>query len=98
VWRRRPPRGLAQSPASCSCSWTTCLTASSITGQTFKLFKNGSTTKIGAKVGYGASTATLDPTNSLQAGVTYKAVVSTGAKDAAGNPLAQQYRWFFTVR
>lgn len=41
---------------------------------------------------------TLDPTNSLQAGVTYKAVVSTGAKEAAGNPLAQQYRWFFTVR
>jgi hypothetical protein len=24
-------------------------------------------------------------------------VVTTGAKDLAGNPLTQQYRWFFTV-
>jgi hypothetical protein len=39
------------------------------------------------------------PTNSLQSGVTYKAVVTTGAKDddPAGNHLEQQYRWFFTV-
>jgi hypothetical protein len=34
----------------------------------------------------------------LQSGVTYKAVVTTGAKDSVGNPLAQQYKWFFTVR
>jgi hypothetical protein len=66
---------------------------------TFKLFKKGSTTKISATVSYDASTdtATLDPTNSLRSGVTYKAVVTTGAKDVASNPLTQQYRWFFTV-
>ena len=34
-------------------------------------------------------TATLDPTSSLQRRVTYKAVVTTGAKDAAGNSLNQ---------
>jgi hypothetical protein len=33
----------------------------------------------------------------LKSGATYKAVVSTEAKDLARNPLAQQYRWFFTV-
>ncbi len=88
----------ADRTANVTATFSEDMLAPSITGQTFKLFKKGSTTKIGAKVGYGASTATLDPTNSLQAGVTYKAVVSTGAKDAAGNPLAQQYRWFFTVR
>jgi arylsulfatase A-like enzyme len=73
--------------------------ASSINGTTFKLLKKGSTTKIAATVSYDAATdtATLDPTNSLQSGVTYKAVVTTGAKDSVGNPLAQQYRWFFTV-
>jgi hypothetical protein len=73
---------------------------SSINGQTFKLVKKGSTTKIAAAVSYNASTdtATLDPTNNLRSGVTYKAVVTTGAKDAAGNSLPQQYRWFFTVR
>ena len=78
-----------------------------INGKTFKLFKKGTTTKIGAGVTYFPddpttdtveARATLDPTNSLQSGVTYKAVVTTGAKDSVGNPLAQQYRWFFTVR
>jgi hypothetical protein len=72
---------------------------SSINAKTFKLVKKGSNTKLAAAVSYDASTdtATLDPTNSLRSGVTYKAVVTTGAKDSAGNPLAQQYRWFFRV-
>jgi hypothetical protein len=73
-----------------------------------KRFKKGTTTKITAAVSYDASTDTakLDPTNSLHAGVTYKAVVTTGAKDVAGNPLdqnssttgLQQKAWSFTVR
>ena len=73
--------------------------ASSINGNTFTLSKKGSNTKLAATVSYDAATdtATLDPTNSLRRGVTYKAVVSTGAKDLAGNSLPQQYRWFFTV-
>ena len=73
--------------------------ASSINANTFKLTRKGSTTKLAATVSYSASTdmATLDPRDSLLSGVTYKAVVTTGAKDPAGNPLAQQYRWFFTV-
>jgi hypothetical protein len=62
---------------------------------------------ISATVSYSASTdtATLDPTNSLRSGLTYKAVVSTGAKDLAGNSLdqnptlsgSQQKAWSFTV-
>jgi hypothetical protein len=46
--------------------------ASSITSNTFKLFKKGSTTKLGATVSYDADTdtATLDPTNSLRSRVT----------------------------
>jgi N-acetylglucosamine-6-sulfatase len=80
---------------------------SSINSTTFKLSEQGSTTKIGATVSYDASTdtATLEPTNSLQSGVTYKAVVSTGAKDVVGNPLdqnttktgLQKKAWLFTV-
>jgi Bacterial Ig-like domain len=49
-------------------------------------------------------TATLDPTDSLQGGVAYKAVVTTGAKDVAGNSLdqsptvgLQQKAWSFTT-
>jgi hypothetical protein len=81
--------------------------ASSITRQTFKLLEKGTPTKIAATVTYQPSTdtATLDPTNSLKSGVTYKAVVTTGATDLAGNPLdqnttktgLQQKAWFFTV-
>jgi hypothetical protein len=76
--------------------------ASSINGTIFKLFKKGSTTKIDAQVSYPDPnsppyTAKLDPNNSLRSGVTYKAVVSSGAKDVAGNPLQQQKVWFFKV-
>jgi dipeptidyl aminopeptidase/acylaminoacyl peptidase len=81
---------------------------SSITGKTFKLFKQGSTTKLAATVSYdeATDTATLNPTNNLRRGVTYKAVVTTGAKDVAGNQLdqdptldgPQQMKWFFTIR
>ena len=81
--------------------------SSSINGNTFKLSKKGSTTKLTATVSYEAAnkTATLNPTNSLQRGVTYKAVVTTGAKDVAGNSLdqnslttgLQQKAWLFTV-
>ena len=59
-----------------------------ITGQTFKLTKKGTTTKIAAAVSYDASTDTakLDPNQNLTSRVTYKAVITTGARDAAGNP------------
>jgi hypothetical protein len=86
--------------------------ASSINGTTFKLFKKGSTTKIAATVSYPdpkSRTATLNPfgstTTRLARGTTYKAVVTTGAKDLAGNQLdqnpslagLQQKKWFFTT-
>ena len=73
----------------------------------FKLFKKGSTTKIAATVSYDAVTdiATLNPTNNLRRGVTYKAVVTTLAKHVAGNGLdqnsskagLQQKVWFFEI-
>jgi len=80
-----------------------------ITGNTFKLFKKGSTTKIAAAApSYDAATktATLNPNRDLTSGVTYKAVVTTGVEDTAGNPLdqdssttgLQQKAWLFTVR
>jgi dipeptidyl aminopeptidase/acylaminoacyl peptidase len=81
--------------------------ASSVNAKTFKLFEEDSTTKIAAAVNYSAATdkATLNPTEALRKGATYKAVVTSGAKDAAGNPLdqntakpgLQQKPWVFTV-
>jgi Tol biopolymer transport system component len=81
--------------------------SNTINGTTFKLFKKGTTTQIPAQVSYNAdtNTAKLDPTNNLRRGVVYKAVVTTWAKDVAGNRLdqdgstsgLQQMRWFFRV-
>lgn len=82
--------------------------ASTINGATFKFFKQGSTTKVGASVGYDVTTdkATLDPTNPLKRGATYKAVVTTEAKDLLGSRLdqnpsvsgLQQKVWNFRVK
>lgn len=73
----------------------------------FKLSKKGSTTHIAAQLSYDAAThkATLDPNDNLKRGATYLAVVSTVAKDVAGNRLdqddsrggLQQKVWYFTV-
>jgi Tol biopolymer transport system component len=81
--------------------------STTIDGTTFQLFKKGTTTQIAAQVSYNADTDTakLDPTNNLRRGVAYKAVVTTWAKDVAGNRLDQagstsgfqQMRWFFRV-
>jgi TolB protein len=81
--------------------------ASSINETTFFIKEQGSNTKLGAAVSYDAATdkATLNPTNSLQSGATYKAVVTTGATDVAGNSLdqddttagLQRKKWLFTV-
>jgi hypothetical protein len=88
-------------------NFTEDMRGSTINGTTFKLFKKGSTTKVGATVSYNATLdkATLNPTNSLQRGVTYRAVVTTFARDKVGNRLdqnrnlsgLQQKVWFFKV-
>lgn len=82
--------------------------AGSINTSTVNLFKKGATTPVAAVVTYDAATkkATLNPNANLKRGVKYKAVVTTGTKDLAGNPLDQNSsqsgdqpkKWFFTVR
>jgi Tol biopolymer transport system component len=94
--------------ANVTATFSEAMRVGSINGQTFKLFRKGSTTKVAASVTYDVDTrtATLNPTNSLRRGATYKAVVTTGATDLAGNKLdqnnsrsgQQQKVWFFTVR
>jgi Tol biopolymer transport system component len=74
---------------------------------TFTLFEKGTTTQIAATVSYNENTDTakLDPNENLSRGVAYKAVVTTWARDVAGNRLDQdsttrafqQMRWFFRV-
>ena len=84
---------------------------STITGTTFKLVRlnaDGTTTRVTAAVSYAAATkkAILNPASNLSLGRTYKATVTTGAQDLAGNALDQNPKiagnqsknWKFTVR
>ena len=73
----------------------------------FKLYKKGSTTALTATVSYDAATnkAVLNPSANLERRATYKAVITTGAKDLAGNALDQDQSvtgnqmkvWYFTI-
>jgi dipeptidyl aminopeptidase/acylaminoacyl peptidase len=112
-----PPKVISTSPkanatevaptANVRATFSEGMKGDTIDATTFQLFKKGTTTQIPAQVTYNADirTAKLDPTNSLRRGVAYKAVVTTWARDVAGNRLDQegttsgfqQMRWFFRV-
>ena len=93
--------------ANVTATFSEAMAASSINNTTFKLRVKGSTTNLAAAIDYDpdTSTATLDPNNPLQTGITYKAIVTTGARDLADNQLdqnptktgLQQKGWLFTV-
>ena len=78
------------------------LVSGSGTPGTFTLTKQGSASPLAATVSYDAANkkATLDPASDLEANTSYTARVtggSSGAKDLAGNALAQDYSWTFTT-
>ena len=95
------------SGADIAATFSEAMNANSIDGTTVKLFRAGTTTMIGAVVSYDATAnkAILNPNANLQLGTKYKAVVTTGATDLAGNQLdqntttagLQQKAWSFTV-
>ena len=88
-------------------TFSEAMSASSITTDTVTLFRAGTTTPIVAVVSYETQTktATLNPDIDLRLGTKYKAVVTTGTRDLAGNQLDQDAilsgnqskRWFFTI-
>ncbi len=81
-------------------TFSEAMKASSISRSTFKLYRAGTTTAVGATVSYSSTAhkATLNPTNNLKARTRYKAVVTTGVQDVAGNHLAQSKVWYFTTK
>jgi len=74
--------------------------ASTINAITFTLVRKGTATPVGAAVSYdpAAKKATLNPSGKLKAGKTYIATVKTGAEDLAGNALATDRVWQFTIK
>src|SRR5438309_2077497 len=66
-----------------------------ITTETFTL-KQG-TTAVAGTVSYAGVTATFTPASALAPLTTFTAVVSTGARDLAGNALVTDFGWSFTT-
>jgi hypothetical protein len=69
--------------------------ASTIQTSTFTLMQG--TTLVVGFVSYSGTTATYTPLSDLRQNTTYTATVTTGAKDLAGNALANNYVWSFTT-
>lgn len=99
--KRVSPTGKKASPkANATATFSEAMDPATINKATVKLVKKGSTASVPARITYSAATmkATLNPAKNLKAGATYKAAITTGAKDAAGNPLAANKVWAFTVK
>ena len=93
----------ATSTALISATFSEAMNAATITSSTFDL-RDGTGTLVPATVSYNAATqtATLSQSAPLAAGTTYSARVHGGAagpsvKDTAGNALAADVAWTFTV-
>ncbi|MBF0408091.1 MAG: Ig-like domain-containing protein [Candidatus Riflebacteria bacterium] len=63
---------------------------------TFKMIASDGTNVIGS-VTYSASVATFTPTNNLAFNSSYTVIISSGAKDLAGNRLTASYSWTFVT-
>ena len=93
----------APAGASVTATFSEAMRATTLNTGSFVLVKRGTTTPIGAKVTYASTArkATLNPKRDLKPGTTYVATVkggANGAADAAGNPLATDKSWTFTVK
>ncbi|MFV8361074.1 Ig-like domain-containing protein [Flavobacterium sp. LS1P3] len=67
-----------------------------INATTFTL-RQGTTVIPGVVTYTGGNTASFNPVNSLNPGLTYTATITTGAKSTLGIPLANNYVWNFTT-
>ncbi|PIZ63781.1 MAG: hypothetical protein COY19_09765, partial [Candidatus Marinimicrobia bacterium CG_4_10_14_0_2_um_filter_48_9] len=69
--------------------------ATTITAATFTL--NDGANSIAGFVYYSGMVAVFEPAANLEAATEYTAMITTGAKDLAGNALAADYSWSFTT-
>ena len=79
-------------------SFSEPMSAATLTGTTFKLTGPG-ITPVAGTVSYDAAAerARFSPTSALALNTLYTATITTGAKDVAGNALANNYVWTFTT-
>ena len=94
--------GSATATTAVTATFSENVNAATITSATFSLAQNGVAGTIAATISYDAATwvATLQPSSPLVGGATYTATVrggSSGVQDLAGNRLASDKVWSFTV-
>jgi hypothetical protein len=82
--------------ADVTATFSEAMAGASLTTATFTLV-DGSGNPVAGTVTSAGATATFAPTAILANGTTYTATVTTGAKDLAGNGLAQSRAWSFTT-
>jgi hypothetical protein len=93
-----PVTGATAVPANTAvtATFSEAMAGASLTTSTFTLV-DGSGNPVSGPVTSTGATATFAPTAILANGTTYTATVTTGAKDLAGNGLAQSRAWSFTT-
>src|SRR5580700_10885568 len=78
-------------------TFNTPINPTTVNTVTFTLAGPGGAALMGT-VTYSGTTATFTPAANLLPSTTYTGVITTGATDPAGNPLATNFRWTFTTR
>ena len=71
--------------------------ASTITTDTFTVGSSGGNVSGTVSYNSGLKTATFTPSGNLSDSTAYSAMITTGAKDVAGNAMASDYTWSFTT-
>ncbi len=79
-----------------SASFSQVMDPLTITSSTFNL-KIGASSVLGT-VNYAGTTATFTPTSNLLSGTIYTATITTGAKNAGGVALVNNYVWTFSTK
>ena len=85
-----------------SATFSEAMQASTVNANTFLLVRQGTSVPVAASIAYTSTsrTATLQPSAALTSGAVYTATVksgATGVKDIAGNALAADISWSFTI-
>jgi hypothetical protein len=78
-----------------SATFSKAMKPTTLNASTFTLTGGG--VAIAGSVAYSGTVATFTPSANLTPSTVYTAMITTGAQDAAGDPLAANYGWTFTT-